>query len=81
MSLKKWVPKRDPKWALNKIMGTQMGPKMGPWAWDMPNLDMGRAQPGMGHTQCPWSMDMPNQIGPERPRVQQMGPNGPGSKQ
>ena len=51
------------------------------WAWDMPNLDQ-------GHAHCPWSMDMPNQWartaqgptnGPEQPRVQQMGPNGPGS--
>ena len=55
-------------------------------AWDMPNLGMGHAQtgmghaqPGMGHAHCPWSMDMPNQIGPERPRDQQLGPNGPGS--
>ena len=47
-------------------MGPQMGPKMGPWVWDMPNLDMGRAQPG--HGTCPtwhgtgptWTWDMPN---------------------
>ena len=67
-------PQMGPKWAQTK-MGPQKGPKMGPWVWDMPNLDMGHAQPGMGHAQPgmghaqpgmghaqpPWSMDMPNQ--------------------
>ena len=54
-------------------------------AWDMPNLDM---VPNLAWDMPNLAWDMPNQwartaqgptIGPERPRVQQLGPNGPGS--
>ena len=39
-----------------------MGPKQTTWTWDMPNLDMGHAQPG--HGTCPtWTWDMPNLAG------------------
>ena len=60
-------------------------PKIGPRAPGAGTCPMSMDQ---GHAQCPWSMDMPNQWvrtaqgptnGPERPRVQQLGPNGPGS--
>ena len=59
----------DPK----QKMGPQIGPTMGPWTWDMPNLGMGHAQPGMGHAQPGMGHAQPG-MGHAQP----MGPNGPG---
>ena len=82
---KKWVPKRDPNGPQTKNgppNGTQMGPKPTTWTWDMPNLDMGHAQPGMGHAQPDMGHAQPGMghaqpghgtcptHGPERPRAQ-----------
>ena len=85
---KKWVPKWDPKWAPGHGTCPTWTWDMPNLAWDMPNLAWDMPNLDQGHAHCPWSMDMPNQWartalgptnGPERPRVQQMGPNGPGT--